>query len=88
MQIEEIREGEKLFVKSLHYTKRRHGLNDSMREKLGKYIRIDSVNYDSVSAIGYTWNPHDLSRDEVKPVLDVHLTGNPVVFNPELFIKG
>jgi len=83
MNIRDIKQGDRLFVKSLHNTTKHHGINDSMKRKLGKLITVDAVNYDSISAIGYTWNAHDLSVDDPKEIKTVKLTGKVVKFNPE-----
>lgn len=83
MDIRDIKAGDKLFVKSLNHTRKAHGLNDIMKRRLGKFIRVDGVSYDCVTAIGYTWNAKDFCLDEPNPIESVPLTGDSVKFNPE-----
>ena len=83
MKIEDVKVGMEVFIKSYRKTQSTHGINDDMRHIVGKFRRVEDVDYGSVRMIGYIWHPGDLALDAPNPVFDVPLKGSSVFFNPE-----
>jgi len=83
LDISQAVEGMRVIVTGdLSITEKTNGLNSSMTKYRGKVIVIDQINRNrgNISAVGWYWNPSDLS-----PIEPIKIAP-PVLFDPKSLI--